>query len=165
MINPQRQAPIRQPNCKILLVFLVLLLLASCQNQTELAVNQRLTDFRSTALDSDQVQYIRKTLAMGPKLYKYNCAVCHRPGGATCQSVDQTRDLQYTFTNLCLDSLPYYTAYVKDTRSCKSTKSRNPYIIHQHRDSLYLHNFGESLADSSIKTLMEYIWLVHRKGN
>jgi hypothetical protein len=130
-------------NIFLILVFFIL----SCGQQTDTPYQTTGPTKQIDSVDSNQVKYFRNVLLSGEIAFKSNCAVCHCPPFRNCEPGGVT--LKRIFQNLPMDSLQFYQDYVKHSKKIK-TSEYGP------------HEFGQTLADSTIKNIIEYTWLTSR---
>jgi hypothetical protein len=117
------------------------------------------SQIKADTLDLKQVEYIKKTLDVGSKVYKMNCAVCHCGPGSQCDPPSEIQ-LRYIFDKLPIDSISHYEKYIKNSSLTKMGLRKFPLYKD---DSDYEHEFGQTLSDSLIKAVTEYLWLKYRR--
>lgn len=127
----------RNMNKLYLLIFPILL---SCGNKNVSADQITPTEKVIQKPDSIKLSYYNHIMQHGPKLYKYNCAMCHNGDPPSPPF------LTNIFSKLPADSLQYYFSFIQNSDNIR------PNIEAPHK-------FGETLQDSTIRILIEYIWL------
>ncbi len=131
------------------LVILLIPFLFSCGQRSGINTSSDKAMAQKESLDLKQINYVQHALLVGQKDFKQNCAICHCPPASNCEPSGKPH-LISLFNGLPVDSLVYYEAFVKNSVSIRT----NEYAAHE---------FGKTLQDSTIRTIIEFIWLTSQR--
>jgi hypothetical protein len=150
---------------KTIYTLTIIFIICSCGPRT--GTSDRQSDNTSITLTPDpkQVQYFKNTITIGKKVFLKSCANCHCGPGFRLENPESPCKLEYAFDRLPMDSLSHFIAFVKNSSRTKKGLRNNPFLIENSNKDNCIHEFEKTLSDSLIKTVVEYIWLGHKRAD
>jgi hypothetical protein len=144
--NPKRETHRQNLNKHTPILFLTLMTL-SCGPRSGIN-NHADSQAAGKTPNPEHVKYVQTVLTAGQSVFKTNCAACHCELTGSCESPESPR-LINTFIHLPMDSLSYYESFIRNSKDVTTNQNA-------------LHEFGKTLSDSLIKTVIEYVWLISK---